>query len=75
MGSLVSRLSSIFGNSTIFEVMYVSIFRASLVEPASSACVAQYRATCSRLAPPDYRAVDVLHARPKDLAVTSDATF
>ena len=29
--------SSIFGNSAIFEEMYVSIFRASLVKPASSA--------------------------------------
>ena len=37
MGSPVSRLSSIFGNSAIFEVMYVSIFRASPAEPAPSA--------------------------------------
>ena len=37
MGSPVSRLSSIFGNSAIVEVMYVTIFRASLAEPASSA--------------------------------------
>ena len=76
MGSPVSRLSSIFGNSAIFEVMYVSIF-PSYSGGASLERVAHielrvrgwFHQTTSE------PAVDVYtHAR-KDLVMTSDATF